>query len=305
MIESMTGFVSHTFDLFVGAAGQEKKISLVAELKSLNSRYFETTFRLPSSLASLELPLTSLCKKKLLRGKVFCAIKSHGADMLLESYMPVHAVIEQYVNAARDISKAYGLTDDLSVAHVLAAPGAFVPVTPEMTESQEQAFFGAIEKALHGLQSMRLAEGALLFKDLVARLQMCRDRISLIAAAFEVFFEAKKVELAKHRELCVDLIKMQEDPGLKLKLDELHAVVHRGDIHEELVRFNAHILAFDGLLNDRSSEEKGRRFDFMLQEMHREINTVTSKSSLPEISKAAIDIKCELEKIREQIQNVV
>ena len=305
MIESMTGFVSYAFELSVGAAGQEKKIELVAEFKTLNSRYFETTFRLPSSLTSLELKLTALCKKKLVRGRVFCAIKSSNSDALLESYHPVHSVIQQYVTAAREISKTYNLADDLSVAHVLQAPGAFVPVSVEMTEEQEQAFFSDIEKALCGLRSTRLAEGLLLSYDLAERLQVCRDRISLIKEAFEVFFEAKKIELAKHRELCVDPLKMQEDPGLKLKLDELHGIVHRGDIHEELVRFNAHVLSFDRLLVDPSGEEKGRRFDFMLQEMHREINTITAKSCIPEISKAAIDIKCELEKIREQIQNIV
>ncbi len=305
MIESMTGFVSHAFELSVGSGEQEKKLSLVAEFKTLNSRYFETTFRLPSSLSSLELKLTALCKKKLVRGRVFCAIKSGGADSLLESYAPVHSVIEQYVSAAREISRRYGLTDDLSVAHVLSAPGAFVPVIPEMTEEQESAFFTSIEKALVGLQATRLAEGAALGKDLVARLEVCKARLVLIKEVFEVFYEAKKIELAAHKELCVDPIKMQEDPSLKLKLDELHAIVHRGDIHEEVVRFTTHIVAFDSLLNDKNNEEKGRRFDFMLQEMHREINTITSKSSLPEISKAAIDVKCELEKIREQIQNIV
>jgi len=305
VIESMTGFVSHAFELSVGSGEHAKKISLVAEFKTLNSRYFETTFRLPSSLSSLELKLTSVCKKKLVRGRVFCAIKPGSSDVLLESYIPVHSVIEQYVIAAREISNKYGLTDDLSVAHVLSAPGAFVPVACEMTEEQENAFFVSIEKALVGLQATRLAEGAALGKDLVERLQVCKARLALIKDVFKIFYEVKKTELATHKELCVDPLKMQEDPSLKLKLDELHMIVHRGDIHEELVRFNAHVVAFDSLLSDKNNEEKGRRFDFMLQEMHREINTITSKSSLPEISKAAIDVKCELEKIREQIQNIV
>lgn len=301
----MTGFVSYPFELSLGDGLAKNNVSMVVEFKTLNSRYFEATFRLPSSLASLELGISALCKKMLIRGRLFCTIKSGGQDALLESYVPVHSVIQNYVAAARALAKEHGLVDDLSVSNVLTAPGAFVPVACEMSEEQEKSFFKSMEIALHGLQKMRCAEGALLGRDLVERLQVCKDRMVLIKAAFEVFYEAKKVELAKHKELCVDPIKMQEDPALKLKLDELHGIVHRGDIHEELVRFAAHIVAFDVLLADASSDEKGRRFDFMLQEMHREINTVTSKSNLPEISKAAIDVKCELEKIREQIQNIV
>lgn len=305
MIESMTGFVRRSIEISFNEALGEKKMSLVVEFKSLNSRYFETAFRLPPSFSHLELKLVPILKKKLIRGRVFCGIKSEASEVALETYQPVTSVIKQYVDIAKSLSVSYGLSDDLSVSKVLVAPGAFVPVSIEMSEDQEQAFLTQFEDLLSDLQRVRRAEGAILAKDLLERIAVCRDRVARIKDLFEVFFEAKKEELARFKELCVDPQKILDDPSLKLKLDELHSVVHRGDIHEELVRFNAHLVAFDRIVSSSAEEETGRRFDFTLQELHREVNTMMAKTSLTEISSAGIDIKCELEKMREQIQNIV
>ena len=305
MIESMTGFIRRSIDIAFGDVGHEKKLPLVVEIKSLNSRYFEASFRLPLSLQHLELSMMPLLKKGLMRGRVFCTIKSESTEGVLETYEPVHSVIEQYVGISKNIASKYGIPDDLSVAKVLGAPGAFVPVSLEMNEDQERAFLVQIQEVTKGLVVARRAEGTFLEKDLLERLAVCSDRIALIKQAFGDFFESKKLELAKYNDLCADQENVAKDPSLTLKLDELSSVVHKGDIHEELVRFAAHIAAFEKLVRSNSDEEKGRRFEFTLQEMHREINTVMAKSSVAEISNAGIDIKCELEKMREQIQNVV
>lgn len=305
MIESMTGFIRRSIDIVFGDADHEKKLPLVVEIKSLNSRYFEASFRLPPSLQHLELSMTPLLKKTLMRGRVFCSIKSESTEGALETYEPVHSVIEQYVGISKGIAQTYNIPDDLSVAKVLAAPGAFVPVSLELNEDQERAFLAHIQDVVHGLVASRRAEGAFLEKDLLERLAVCADRIAIIKQAFVVFFEAKKVELAKYNELCAVPENVAKDPSLSLKLDELSSVVHKGDIHEELVRFAAHVATFEKQVRSNVEDEKGRRFEFTLQEMHREINTVMSKSSVAEISNAGIDIKCELEKMREQIQNVV
>lgn len=305
MIESMTGFIRRSIDIACASAGIEKKMTVIVELKSLNSRYFEASFRLPPSLFHLELGMTSVLKKKLLRGRVFCTVKAESVEGALEVYEPVHSVIEQYVGLSKELAQKYQIPDDLSVAKVLAAPGAFVPVSLEMNDDQEKAFLEQIEQVTAGLQGVRRTEGAFLEKDLLDRLAVCRDRIETITKAFNTFFDAKKSDLARYNELCANEENVLKDPGLKLTLDELSSVVHKGDIHEELVRFAAHVVTFERLVSSPSEDEKGRRFEFTLQEMHREINTIMAKSSVADISNAGIDIKCELEKMREQIQNVV
>lgn len=301
----MTGFIRRSIDIAFGEQGNEKKLPLVIEIKSLNSRYFEASFRLPPSLQHLELSMMPLLKKKLMRGRVFCTIKSESTEGVLETYQPVHSVIEQYVGISKTIASKYSIPDDLSVSRVLGAPGAFVPVSLEMNEDQERDFLTHIQDATNGLIAVRRAEGAFLETDLLGRLAICSDRIALIKQSFLMFFEAKKLELAKYNDLCAVPENVAKDPSLTLKLDELSSVVHKGDIHEELVRFAAHIATFEKLVRSTADDEKGRRFEFTLQEMHREINTVMAKSSIAEISNAGIDIKCELEKMREQIQNVV
>ncbi|MBM3894002.1 DUF1732 domain-containing protein [Candidatus Dependentiae bacterium] len=305
MIESMTGFATRTCEISFTDAQTEKRIDLLIELKSLNSRYFEASFRVPSSVARFELELNSLLKKQLIRGRVFCSIKSAKSQEILESYQPVHDVIKGYVAFAQESAQRYGLQNDLSVAQVLTAPGAFVPTALEMSEAQEEAFFDAFKNVCNELQVSRRREGHALFLDLQERAKICIHRLGIIEESFASFFEQKKKELAVQKELCSDQEKVMQDPGLKLKLDELFSVVHKGDIHEEIVRFKTHCASFSKLISDSSSEEKGRRLEFILQELNREVNTMMAKSVVAAISSAGIDIKCELDKMREQIQNVV
>lgn len=305
MIESMTGFVSKACEISFTDVSGEKKIDLLIEFKSLNSRYFEASFRLPLSLSRFELVFNNLLKKQLVRGRVFCTIKSSTQQDALESYQPVESVIQGYVSFAKELAARHGLANDLSIAQVLSAPGAFVPASLEMTENQEAAFLDVFKKLITELQASRRVEGEALLRDLQGRIAICGERLQTIEKTFNVFFESKKAELAAQKELCADAEKVLQDPSLKLKLDELFALVHKGDIHEEVVRFRTHVASFGKLIADSSAEEKGRRLEFVLQELNREVNTMMAKSTASEISAAGIDIKCELDKMREQIQNVV
>jgi uncharacterized protein (TIGR00255 family) len=305
MIESMTGFSSNSFEISFYDADVEKKVDLLIELKCLNSRYFEASFKIPSSLYHLELQLNTLFKKHLISGRLFCTIKPARPDMLLESYRPVHAVIKAYVNFSEELTQTYSLKNDLAVSQILSAPGVFVPSALEMTEEQETSFLLIMKKMVDQLKVVRQQEGKTLAADLQNRLVVCRARLAFVTEYFKKYFEVKREELNAQRELCLDPEKILQDPSLKLRLDELYSLIHKGDIHEELVRFNAHLVAFESLIETSLDDEKGRRFDFILQEMNREVNTMSAKLNFSDVSKAIIDIKCELEKMREQVQNIV
>jgi uncharacterized protein (TIGR00255 family) len=294
----MTGFVSKTFQLALGGDQGVRQIPVILELKTLNSRYFETTFRLPSSFLHLEIQLAGMTKKRLIRGRLFFTLKTMGTDVSFESIKPVPEVINDYLSHQKMLHERYNISGDFTVSDVVRLPGAFVPVRADMTEEQEQVFLKHVEAALDQLVEVRRQECEALGKDLQARVQTCSEAIELIANRYQIFFEAKKRELAQQKSLEDDSIEVAN------KIEELHAAISKSDIQEEITRFRVHLSSMQTLLKQKSPE-KGRRLDFTVQELHREVNTLMAKSALVDISQLAIDVKCELEKMREQIQNVV
>lgn len=296
MLQSMTGFASHRASLRLKAA-EETTISI--ELKSINSRFFEASFKLPSSLLFLEVPITNILKQKLIRGRVFISLRLGGTGGALETVVPVLKLARDYVTAARLIKKELKVPGEITISDVLALPDIFSFEQGDVGKKIESTILKMVEIALDQLVAVRKAEGSRLQKDLQKRFDLCAKSIEKIKKHFDQFIKKEK-EAAKK---LLAFSKKGDQESEKL-LGEKYELINKIDVNEEIVRFRSHLKGANELLTSRL-EDKGKRFEFMIQELGREINTVAAKCSHFEISSLAVDTKVELEKVREQVQNIV
>jgi len=289
-IKSMTGFGA-------GSAGaNDVRISI--ELSSVNRKQLEVVLRLPSPLASLELRLQKIIQSALSRGRV------SGTIQLEVPAEEVSVKVDQKRAAAvietlRDSALKLKLQDDLSASMLLKIPGL---LNVESAKQNPEKFFQGLEKALNAalkkLLAMRAQEGRALADDLKARLD-------LLEAMLEQIKTAAPAVLSRHRK---KMVRGVEALGLKNAsvdervLKEIALFGEKSDIAEEVTRLTSHIKQFRARL--RSAEPVGRELDFLVQEFLREINTIGSKANDLEITRQVVAFKTELERIREQVQNV-
>jgi uncharacterized protein (TIGR00255 family) len=296
MLLSMTGFGSGTIVINTRAG----KLSLVVEMKTINSRYFEATCKLPMTLSSLEVKVINLLQGILGRGRVYLIVRFAEDSEIFENVSPSLKVIEQYVVAASLVKKKFNLSGDLSVTDVLALPNVFELGRNEFSEDEEKAILASIEKIAGQLMQMRAQEGSRLQQDLEKRFAVCAQKINDISVYFEQVMQDQKDLVDKQLALS-----QEGNEQAKLQLEELYVTLNKMDIHEEITRFNSHLTSVRELLKDAKHHEKGKRLDFILQELLREINTLMAKCAHFTISSLSVDVKVELEKAREQIQNIV
>jgi len=277
----------------------EEETTISIELKSINSRFFEASFKLPSSLLSLEVPITNILKQKLIRGRVFISLRLGGTGGALETVVPVLKLARDYVTAARLMKKQLKVPGEITISDVLALPNIFSFEQGDVGKKIESTILKMIEKASDQLVSVRKAEGSRLQKDLQKRFDLCAKSIEKIKKHFDQFMKKEKAEAKKLLALS-----KKGDVEAEKSLGEKYDLINKIDVNEEIVRFRSHLKGANELLAN-SLEDKGKRFEFMIQELGREINTVAAKCSHFEISSLAVDTKVELEKVREQVQNIV
>jgi len=292
----MTGFASKTTVLPV-KKGEEAVLTV--EIKSLNTRFFEVSCKLPSSLSSLEIPIINRLKEKLLRGRVFISVKLSGEGGVFESVVPVAKVVSDYLSAAETIKGRFHVKGDLTLADVVLLPSVFTFEREEVGKGTEQALLKVIAEITDQLIKSRKAEGARLQKDLEKRFSGCQKHIEKIKKLFDVFMKKKKAEI---KEIIVR--SKGGDQEAEKQLGESYEFLNKIDIHEEIVRFTSHLDSVNKLFVSKQAE-KGKRFEFILQELGREVNTIAAKCSNFDISSVAVELKVELEKVREQVQNIV
>ena len=295
MIQSMTGFGRASFQ--VEGHGFE------VEVRSVNHRHLDVRVRLPRPMADQEGPAKLLVKDYVGRGKVDITVsQAQGSDSAGELEIDA-ALAGQYVKAARDLGEAHGLGSELDLTALLNMPGV-VQFTEE-TPSEVALTAGLIEGlgvALEALAAMRAKEGESLAAEFARRL----EKVMALVASFEersgLVLEAARERLRRRTE------QIRQDTGL---LDEarLHQEIvlaaDRLDITEELVRLRSHVAQFREILAGAGDVKPvGRRLDFLIQEMVREANTVGSKASDAPLAHLVVDLKAELERLREQVQNV-
>jgi len=297
MILSMTGFASKiaTFTLADGS-----KISILIELKTLNSRFFETTCKLSYSLSNLETELISRLRKKLLRGHAYLTMHIINPTALQGSVVPDIATIEAYGKAIEKIRKRVEIDGSLSVSDLLKLPNVFELEEKKIDAKFKKQILKTVDELTDRVVKRRQQEGAALEKDLSARFVIIKKEIDQIEKAAAKLMRAKKTEVVK----TIEAITKECDETADARKSTLYISLDKMDVHEEIVRFQNHLKNITAQLK-APQPEKGKRLDFTLQELAREINTLSAKCSDAAITAKAINIKVELEKSREQTQNIV
>lgn len=291
MLRSMTGFGSGR------ARVDDEELSI--ELRSVNHKFCEVKVRLPRELASLEASLLKEIKGRLARGAVDVLVKRQsigGAQMVPLVDL---ALAKAYHRAYVELAAGLGLEGEVRVQDVAAQAGVIrLEERGVDLEKAQAALAQALEQALQGVLQMRWAEGEALKVDLEAR-------IGLIETAAREVAELAPRSVEEHRVRLEERVR-ELSRGLPLDpqrlAQELAYFAERTDVAEEMTRLASHLAQFRALI--ASPEPAGRKMDFLVQEMHREVNTTGAKSQHPEISTRIVAMKAELERVREQVQNV-
>jgi len=306
-IRSMTGFaqvkgqIAGVPALPPSSSPQGKaQMGFTLSLKSVNHRFLDLHFRMPSDSDALEMKLRPLLKEKLARGHVEVTLNLERGGG--ESFALNRQLVGGYVQAFRVAAAEFGLAAEPDLNAVLRMPGALDAANPAPDDMLEISVLAKVQDLLHRLNQMREEEGRGIEQELrhcVARVQEAAGGISKHRKAVQQAY----VEKLKTR--MQELIGTQAEP--ERLLQEAALLVDRSDIQEELVRLGTHSKHFLGLLD--AGGEVGKKLDFLLQEMNREANTLLSKTSglageALEITRMGLAIKTELEKAREQVQNL-
>jgi uncharacterized protein (TIGR00255 family) len=290
MISSMTGYGK--------GLAQEGDLSVEVEIKSLNNRYLDLSLRLPRFLSAKELEIREKIKNKIKRGKVYLSIIVRRGE-LEEKFSEVDTDAVKYaVKVLKDIRKSAGLKDKLQLADVLQFQNMFFKEDDKQAGEEMPLVEKAIDIAVDAMNNMRETEGKELEKDIRKRLDLIKESLLEIENRKE---EDLKTYFEKLKERAAQLISELADNEQRL-MTELALLSERYDVTEECVRLRSHLKMFASALD--KADDVGRKLNFILQEMNREANTINSKSVSSEISHAGISIKEEIEKIREQIQNI-
>jgi uncharacterized protein (TIGR00255 family) len=295
MIKSMTGFAS--------LSREDERGTLGLTVRAVNHRFLDLQIRLPQTLADLEPRLRSLLQKRLGRGRIELAVSLQ----LRQGLAPQVELQEEFaraVAAAIDVARERGLVKgDLTPGDLLRMPQAFTireraGETDTLGEVFGAAVEGAVDAAIDELETMRAREGEHLAADLGARRASLAVQIEELAAAADRGRQDLETRLADRvKELLLIA------PGdANLVAQEIVRVAQRTDITEEVTRFRAHLAHWDALT--AGPEPCGRKLDFLLQEMNREVNTIGSKADGVHVSELIIQAKADLERLREQVQNV-
>ncbi len=291
MIYSMTGYG--------GAKGELDSIVVSAELKSVNNRFLDVSVRLPKSYLFAEEAIRSAVSARVSRGKVdvFISVDSSAADTVtIKVNQPL---AEAYVAAVKELSEQYALHNDLSALSLARFPEVLSTSREDADrDTVTRAIVSVLEQALDDYNAMRAREGEKLRTDLLAKL----DNIEQMVAVVE---QRSPQTVAEYRQKLTD--KMQEVLSAAAVdeariLQEAAIYADRVAVDEETVRMRSHLAQFRQMLADGSPI--GRKLDFLIQEMNREANTTGSKCADSQIAKIVIDMKAEIEKIREQVQNI-
>jgi uncharacterized protein (TIGR00255 family) len=294
---SMTGFASKTF-IITTPSGERSSISM--NLKSLNSRFFESSIKVPMNLSHLETIFIKQFKETLRRGHIYFTAYLSNPNVFEGSISPAMTIIDSYMHAINNIKEKYHLSDPTKLDHILRLPNIFSKEEQQLDEESTTLIINAVTELINQVIKDRVQEGEKLSIDLFNRIAIIQKEMNIITQRAHVFVEEWKQKVhTTLQEIGADenLIVNAQKSGLYSMLDKI-------DIHEEITRLMSHLQHLVEHLHSQEIE-KGKRLDFTLQELGREINTIAAKCSDSIISIHAINVKVEIEKMREQIQNIV
>jgi uncharacterized protein (TIGR00255 family) len=268
--------------------------ALVWELRSVNHRYLEPGFRMPDTFRFLESPLREQLRKLLSRGKVDCTLQFQ--PMVNREALTVDAELaRRYVRAAETINGFLSAPAPLSAADFLFRPGVLCESGPER-EVVAEAATSLFAAALRELDAVREREGAALVVFMQERLHKMREQASIVRAALPDIIANQKQKLRDR------LAELQGELNQDRLEQELVHLAQRCDVDEELDRLETHIAEVQRILSGKGAV--GRKLDFLMQELNREANTLSSKSISTVTTQAAVELKVLIEQVREQVQNI-
>jgi uncharacterized protein (TIGR00255 family) len=289
---SMTGFGS--------AASEVPGLEATASVRSVNHRYLEIGVQLPRRLSTLEPEVRRLVQSRFQRGKVDVRLQVRGELAADASLRADAALVANLVSTLRALKEAHRLAGDVSVSDVARFPGALAAPEAEVPLSDESRsrLLALVGVALDGADSMRLAEGEALRRELGAGLDGVQDSVQRIEALLEHGRAARRQALEQRLREAAAGLGLDE---AKL-IQEVVRVVERSDVTEELQRLKSHVAQCRAAL--AGSGPSGKRLDFLAQELHREANTTGSKAVSVEVVQQVVSLKATIERFREQVQNL-
>lgn len=289
MISSMTGFGR--------GEGELEGLRFLVEIRSVNHRYRDIIFRMPREFNPLEEKMKQRISQQVFRGRLEVSVSVKETSEREKKVEVNFPLARGYYGAMKELKEKLQLGEEISLKLISAFPDVL------MVEKEDALrFWPALEEALtqavQGLSSMRREEGDNLFRDLLSRTDKIEELLMEIKSKAPLVVEGYRNRLQERlKDLCPDL-EIEENRLLM----ECTLFAERSDIHEETVRMSSHLEAFRRTLKEGGPV--GRKMDFLVQELNRETNTIGSKANDYQLSHRVVDIKSELEKIREQVQNI-
>jgi uncharacterized protein (TIGR00255 family) len=294
MIRSMTGYGQGT----VEASG----LKVTVELRSVNNRFADLKLRLPEELVPVEADIRRKVLATVKRGRVDLDLRVERTGTTESPIVLNRAVVEAALEAWKSLRDDFGIHGEWDLQTLMQVPGVLESSrrSRELGEQERAVVDRALDAALAALDVERRREGTTLATDLVARVDTMEGHVAAVRErAAGVPAAAQKRIVERVQQL---LAQIELDPARVAQ--EAAFLADRADVTEELVRLTGHLAQARTLLQESGGEPVGKRLDFLLQEIHRETNTIASKSGDLEISRRALDLKADAEKIREQIQNL-
>ncbi|MFZ0771534.1 MAG: YicC/YloC family endoribonuclease [Candidatus Sulfotelmatobacter sp.] len=276
------------------------RLAFALSLKSVNHRFLDLHFRLPSGSDSIEMQLRRLLKEKIARGHVEVTLSlERGSNETLALNRPL---VSAYIAAFRAAASEFSVPAEPDLNTILRLPGALDSAGNAVDGALESAVMAAVGEALDRLNQMREQEGRSIERELRERMAHLREAVNIVQQYRRTMLQSY---LERLRSRLQELL--GSSPDKERVLQEAALLVDRSDVQEEIVRLENHIQHFLGFLDERG--EVGKKLDFLLQEMNREANTMLSKTSglageALKITEAGLSMKAEIEKSREQVQNL-
>ena len=291
MIVSMTGF------------GRAKEnfgdIEISLEIKSVNSRFLETSIRMPRQFSAFEIAVKETIQKHINRGKINVNIYLNEGKATVAQLVLDHSLLKQYLVLANEIREEANIKNEIELSDLLGIKD-LIGASPdeEKENTYRENLLSVLTSAIEVLNQTRKSEGRALKKDIVSRLKLMRKTTTEIEKYTDSSIEMIRTRLQSRLSELTDLDKLEND---RIET-EIVMLAEKSDIVEEIVRLKAHIEEFAQAMERDSSP--GKRLNFLTQEMHREANTMGSKAATTEISHLSVSLREEIERIREQVQNI-
>lgn len=292
MIKSMTGY---------GKAGLNvESREYQVEIKSVNHRYLDISVKMPRTLSSLEETVKKQISEKIKRGKIDVFISFENNSKEGKKVHINQELADVYIKQLKQLAKDGDISSNIEVIDIAKLPDVLNIKIEDDDEKIKKELIQATEIAINNIYNMKLIEGERISQDLLERIIRIEEKIKEISKKSTGLIEEYVVKLEKRIK---EILKTEEIDKSRLA-QEVVIYADKCSIEEEITRLNSHIYQFKDLLENSEKEAIGKKLDFIIQEMNRETNTIGSKANNLEITNAVIDIKTELEDIREQVQNI-